>query len=222
MLNMMMMTFMYERRNKAETWDQQGLVPRAVTHIEKMKKSYGKYDIAGESKKRHTASKDGQQWSINLDDQECECKQWQISGLPCVLVPMRRPWKKYCSKYNSVSSYVTTDVDAIYAPPREVRPPPLIRPAGRPRKQRRKDVDELNGNGGERKCGKCGMIGHNKKTCKDPPVLPQLPIRRPISIQDIPVSQRELRAEMGFNITNDEPMSTRGRSGRSSIRGGGR
>ncbi|KAF6162136.1 hypothetical protein GIB67_008265 [Kingdonia uniflora] len=147
---MMMMTFIYERRNKAKTWDQQGLVPRAVTHIEKMKKSYGKYDIA------------------------------------------------------------------------EVRPPPVIRPTGRPRKQRRKDADKLNGNGGERKCVKCGMFGHNKKTCKGSPTLPQPPIRRPISRKDTPVSQRELRANMGFNITNDEPMGTRDRSGRSSIREGGR
>ncbi|KAF6159600.1 hypothetical protein GIB67_034562 [Kingdonia uniflora] len=188
-LNMMMMTFMYERRNKAETWDQQGLVPRAVTHIEKMKKSYSKYDIA-----------------------------------VCILVPMRRPGKKYCSKYYWVSSYVDTYADAIYAVEDEsswgkVRPPPLIRPAGRPRKKEKKDVDELNGNGGERKCGKCGMFGHNKKICKGPHALPQPPIRRPISRQDTPVNQRELRANMGFNITNNEPMSTRGKS---AIRGGGR
>ncbi|KAF6151345.1 hypothetical protein GIB67_040618 [Kingdonia uniflora] len=146
----------------------------------------------------------------------------------CVLVPMRRPWKKYCSKYYWVSSYVATYADAIYTiedesswgkPPREVRPPPLIRQAGRPRKQRRKDADELNGNGGERKCGKCRMFGHNKKTCKGPPTLPQTPIRRPISRQDTPLSQREVRASMGFNITNDEPMST---GGGSTIRGGGR
>ncbi|KAF6157877.1 hypothetical protein GIB67_015193 [Kingdonia uniflora] len=101
----------------------------------------------------------------------------------------------------------------------EVRPPPLIRLAGRPRKQRRKDEDELNGNGGERKCDKCGMFGHNKKTCKGLLAVPQSPLRRPLSRQDTHMSQRELRANIGFDTTNDEPIGTRGRS---TIRGGDR
>ncbi|KAF6158490.1 hypothetical protein GIB67_022087 [Kingdonia uniflora] len=182
-LNMMMMTLMHDRRTKASIGDQDGLVPRAVAHIAKLKKWYGKFDLAGVDKNKWTATKDGQRWTVNLDAQECECKEWQVFGLPCIhtvciLVWLRKPsWKKYCSEYHWVSTYMKAYASAVYAvadetswvkPPREFKPPPLLRPTGRPRKSRRKDEDELT-NGSARRCGKRGHYGHNKKTCKGSP-----------------------------------------------------
>ncbi|KAF6175399.1 hypothetical protein GIB67_036490, partial [Kingdonia uniflora] len=51
-----------------------------------------------------------------------------------------------------------------------VLPPPLVRRPGRPKKQRIKDQDEVLGNC--RRCGKCGALGHMKKTCKGPSAQP--------------------------------------------------
>ncbi|KAF6169633.1 hypothetical protein GIB67_004025 [Kingdonia uniflora] len=83
----------------------------------------------------------------------------------CILVWLRKAsWKKYCSEYHWVSTYVKTYVSTIYSvadetiwvkPPMEFRPPSLLRPTGRPRKSRRKGEDELT-NGSARRCGKCG------------------------------------------------------------------
>ncbi|KAF6172626.1 hypothetical protein GIB67_041949 [Kingdonia uniflora] len=84
------------RRTKAESWDQGGLVPRAVKHLEYLMAHYGS---------------------------------------------MR--WKE---------------------PPYVVDSPPLQRGRGRPRKERIRD-DEVNKV--QKKCGKCGAFGHNKKACKD-------------------------------------------------------
>ncbi|KAF6159381.1 hypothetical protein GIB67_032152 [Kingdonia uniflora] len=179
-LNMMMMTLMYDRRTKASIWDQDGLVPRAVAQIAKLKKWYGKFDLVGVDKNKWTAIKDCLRWTVNLDAQKCECKEWQVSGLPCVhpvciLVWLRKPsWKKYCSEYHWVSTYMKAYDNAVYPvadetswvkPPREFRPPPLLRPTRRPRKSRIKDEDKFT-NCSARRCGKRCHFEHNKKICK--------------------------------------------------------
>ncbi|KAF6133959.1 hypothetical protein GIB67_040723 [Kingdonia uniflora] len=38
---------MFERRTKAKSWDQGGLVPRAVKHLEYLMTHYGEYDMKG-------------------------------------------------------------------------------------------------------------------------------------------------------------------------------
>ncbi|KAF6156231.1 hypothetical protein GIB67_030234 [Kingdonia uniflora] len=204
-LNMMMMTLMYDRRTKTSIWDQDGLVPRAVAHIAKLKKWYGKFDLAGVDKNKWTATKDGQRWAINLDAQECEYKEWQVPGLPCVyavsiLIWLRKPsWKKYCSEYHWVSTYIKAYASTVYPPPREFRPPPLLRPIGRPRKSRRKDEDELT-NGSARRCGKCGYYRHNKKTCKGPPVVDKVVYnKKKLTRVDTLRSQEEIKVKFGFS-----------------------
>ncbi|KAF6141213.1 hypothetical protein GIB67_024297 [Kingdonia uniflora] len=89
-LSLMLMKLMFDRRTKVESWDQGGLVPRAVKHLEYL------------------------------------------------------------------------------MPPYVVDPPPLQRGRGRPRKERIRSDDEVNKV--QKKCGKCGAFGHNKKTCKGEPI----------------------------------------------------
>ncbi|KAF6139498.1 hypothetical protein GIB67_005135 [Kingdonia uniflora] len=61
---------------------------------------------------------------------------------------------KYCSHYHKVAAYVATYNQAVNPiadssewgePTREIRPPPLLRPAGRPRTLKRREADEVNG-----------------------------------------------------------------------------
>ncbi|KAF6153466.1 hypothetical protein GIB67_027333 [Kingdonia uniflora] len=124
-INLMMMKLAYDRRVRAQGWDQNFAVPRAKIHIDRIKRFYN----------------------------------------------------KYCSKYHMVSSYVKTysgSILAISDPSLwdktvdiEVLSPPLVRGTGRPRKVRRKGDDE--GGSQQKRCHKCGHLGHNKKTCKGPP-----------------------------------------------------
>ncbi|KAF6142496.1 hypothetical protein GIB67_039460 [Kingdonia uniflora] len=72
--------------------------------------------------------------------------------------------KRYCSEYHIVSSYVKTYSGSVLA----ISNPSLWdKGAGRPRKVRRKGDDE--GGSQQKRCHKCGHLGHNKKTCKGPP-----------------------------------------------------
>ncbi|KAF6142538.1 hypothetical protein GIB67_039502 [Kingdonia uniflora] len=85
----------------------------------------------------------------------------------------------FVSKYHKVSSYVKTYKDVIYPvvdpsewgqpQPPYFLPPPLVRGPKRPRKERIHDPDEKRPH---KRCGTCGCFGHNKTTCKDPPVVP--------------------------------------------------
>ncbi|KAF6135608.1 hypothetical protein GIB67_015461 [Kingdonia uniflora] len=49
-LSLMLMKLMFERRIKAKSWDQGGLVPRAVKHLEYLMAHYGEYDMEGGDK----------------------------------------------------------------------------------------------------------------------------------------------------------------------------
>ncbi|KAF6160395.1 hypothetical protein GIB67_019164 [Kingdonia uniflora] len=139
---MMMMTLMYDKRTKASTWDQDGLVPRAVAHIIKLKKWYGNFDLAVCILV----------WKRRPWKKYCSNYHWVSIYI-----------KAYA---NTV--YPVADEISWVQPPSEVRPPSLLRPTGRPRKSRRNDEDELT-NPRTRRCAKCEQYGHFKQTCKGPP-----------------------------------------------------
>ncbi|KAF6162752.1 hypothetical protein GIB67_029021 [Kingdonia uniflora] len=105
-LNLMLMKLHNKRRIKARAWDQRGLVPKALMHIEKLKIHYGEYDFEGEDDDGFVSiGTNGGRWKLNLLTHTCECNEWHLSGLPCihaasVIIPM--------SKYHHVSSYAVT------------------------------------------------------------------------------------------------------------------
>ncbi|KAF6172768.1 hypothetical protein GIB67_000826, partial [Kingdonia uniflora] len=75
---------------------------------------FGQYKVEGTTVKCFvTISGSGQKWKVNLAKFECQCREWQLTGLPyvhavCVLIPMRHPWIEYCSEYHTVAKYVPT------------------------------------------------------------------------------------------------------------------
>ncbi|KAF6171802.1 hypothetical protein GIB67_007323, partial [Kingdonia uniflora] len=86
---------------------------------------YGQYRVEGTTDKCFVAiSGSGQKWKVNLKKLECQCREWQLTGLPCVhavcvLIPMRHPWIEYCSEYHTVTKYVVTynfPIHAIHDP----------------------------------------------------------------------------------------------------------
>ncbi|KAF6162451.1 hypothetical protein GIB67_017339 [Kingdonia uniflora] len=146
-LNLMLMKLMYDRRLKAREWDQNGLVPRVVTYIEKMLNFFDLYRVEGTTDKYFVAIYgSGQKWKVNLENFECQCREWQLTGLPCVhavcvIIPMRHPWIE--------------------------------------------------------RCGKCGALGHMKKTCKGPSAQPSGTSTRQKNRLDTNISRAERRRNVG-------------------------
>ncbi|KAF6152565.1 hypothetical protein GIB67_013012 [Kingdonia uniflora] len=246
-LNLMLMKLMFDRRQKAKDWEEKCLVlvPRAQTHIDKLKRQYGQYRIEGTKKgDGNTGQVSGQRWRVNLGTHECDCHEWQVTGLLCVhvvfvIVPYRYSWANFVSEYHIVSSYVKTYKDVIYPvvnpsewgqpqPPYFVLPP-LVRGPGRPRKERIHDPDEKMPH---KRCGTCGCFGHNKTTCKGPPVVPIPRVVRTRQRQDTNTSRTNFMINIGLQVDaggerytgRTESEGRTGRNtvgGRTSARGGG-
>ncbi|KAF6165813.1 hypothetical protein GIB67_012710 [Kingdonia uniflora] len=100
------------------------------------------------------------------------------------------------------------DQDSI-VPRAQVEPPPLVRGTGRPRKVRKKDTDESSEKN-KKRCGKCGLYGHNKKTCKGQPAPKQPRKDRQIYRVDTRCSRDKNRRKIGF----DTPIRGENQEGR--------
>jgi hypothetical protein len=136
---------------------------------------------------RHTA---------DLTKQECSCKQWQLTSLPCrhaisFIGSLREvELEDYVSPYYSVAmfraAYATIvppmpdkslweKVDAGF----KIWPPILKRSAGRPRTRRFIGVEEGGSGKKRRKCERWNGFGHLSKTCNkhvyDPDAPPPAP-----------------------------------------------
>ncbi|KAF6159501.1 hypothetical protein GIB67_032272 [Kingdonia uniflora] len=141
----------------------------------------------------------------------------------CLLIPMRHPWIEYCSEYHTVAKYVSTYNLPIHAidDPSEwgqgytVLPPTLVRGPSRTKKKRIKDQDEVLGN--YRRCGKCGVLGHMKKTCKGPSAQPSGTSTRQRNRLDTNSCRVEHRRNVG--ASSQIPV-VRGRERGNSSRGG--
>ncbi|KAF6154969.1 hypothetical protein GIB67_018406 [Kingdonia uniflora] len=156
---------MFERRTKAESWDQGCLVPRAVKHLKYLMTHYGEYDMEGGDKNEWVLiSSTGARNALYLC---CKC----INPKEAIIEEF------FFSAYHFVASYVATYSGIIHpvsddthwaSPPYMVDLPPLQRGRGRPRKEIRKGDNEVHKE--QKKCGKCGAFGHNKKSCKSEPI----------------------------------------------------
>lgn len=130
----------------------------------------------------------GAQFTVDIRKKTCSCFLWDISGLPCchAIVAFKHQgvdvyemvdecYKKdlFLIVYNNVlypingkemwpQSTMTLPLD----------PPISVVQPGRPRRARRRDIDEGKDHGKRVKrfivihCSKCGQSGHNAKTCK--------------------------------------------------------
>ncbi|KAF6140318.1 hypothetical protein GIB67_031074 [Kingdonia uniflora] len=129
----------------------------------------------------------------------------------------------YDCEYHTIAKYVITynliihvidDPSEWGQPGFTVLPLPLVRGPGRPKKQKIKDQDEVLGNC--RSCGKCGALGHMKKTCKGPSAQPSGTSTRQRNRLDTNSSTTEHRRNGGRgreNSNNEPENSTNTRMG---------
>ncbi|KAF9611112.1 hypothetical protein IFM89_027005 [Coptis chinensis] len=97
---------------KAKEWDINGLVPAVVKKIEKMIEDIPNWDLEASNSSLYCIRdvKSDYRYTVNIVDQECSCRRWQLSGIVCVhavviLYKMRADWREYCSSYFWVSTY---------------------------------------------------------------------------------------------------------------------
>ncbi|KAF7823096.1 uncharacterized protein G2W53_021240 [Senna tora] len=124
---------------------------------------------------------------VDLISHTCECKAWQISGLPCkhgaaAIIYTRAKVENFCDAYYSIEKYITTYSGLVSPLPGlntleeiDLLPPPLRRLPGRPKKSRRREKDEAPPSDVRRKlstikCTNCGQLGHNKRSCQRAPI----------------------------------------------------
>lgn len=142
---------------------------------------------------------DGIRYTVDLENRTCGCRRWDLSGIPCkhalcAISYEGHDYYKYTHNCYTVDNYKTVYGQVIF--PINGRhewrksdlipmlPPNFGRPAGRPKKARRRERDEPelkqkkksrgktkeNSHGMRRqqktvKCGLCGVAGHNKRAC---------------------------------------------------------
>ncbi|KAF6149214.1 hypothetical protein GIB67_026070 [Kingdonia uniflora] len=120
-------------------------------------------------------------------ERKLKAREWDQNGLvprAVKMIELLKTYSHYYSHYHRVAAYVATYNQAVNPitdssewgeytftlmkqPTREIRPPPLLRPAGRPRILRRREADEVNGMVRQpRRCSKCQIFRHNNRTCK--------------------------------------------------------
>ena len=131
--------------------------------------------------------KEKREWRypVDLEARTCSCRQWQITGLPCIhalffITSLPGPAgniQQYVHDYYSVARFKATYAYALPAmegkqqwdmvdPGFKLCAPVLKRAAGRPRKSRIRPRSEGAGLGArKRKCTRCGGSGHFGKYC---------------------------------------------------------
>ncbi|TXG59801.1 hypothetical protein EZV62_014374 [Acer yangbiense] len=126
--------------------------------------------------------------AVKLREYTCACGRWQINGIPCCHA--MAAISHYCGRdavkdkvvefvHQSLtkSAYMHTYRSMIHPLPdqtmwpdvgtHQIIPPPLHVQPGRPKLQRKRELDERpkEGRTGSVVCKSCNKIGHNKRTC---------------------------------------------------------
>ncbi|KAL5764821.1 hypothetical protein ACOSQ2_017415 [Xanthoceras sorbifolium] len=139
----------------------------------------GEYELLGETRA----------YAAKLNLHSCECGVWQVSGVPCSHALAGISHYMQFSTLNDVvadfvhpsltkTTFLRTYESMIHPVPdlcmwpiistTPVIPPPIKTLPGKPRVAKRREADERPK--GTRVtsvvCRKCGLVGHNKRTCK--------------------------------------------------------
>ncbi|XP_059310258.1 uncharacterized protein LOC132061459 [Lycium ferocissimum] len=136
----------------------------------------------------YTVNDGPRRFIIDLKKKTCSCRMFQLDEIPCshawaVLKNKNLTANAYCSEVFKPETVVNTyDVPVDPLPDETewnvpkcisdevVMPPIYKRPPGRPKKKRDKPLQELIIGKPRNACGKCGRLGHNSRSCDNPPL----------------------------------------------------
>ncbi|KAH1032923.1 hypothetical protein J1N35_045097 [Gossypium stocksii] len=130
----------------------------------------------------------GSQHVVDLVENSCSCRNWDLTGIPCMyalaVIHLKDEFpdtyvQTWYTKQAQLQIY-SNFASPIRGPKQwaslsnmlPILSPPLRRPLGKPTKVRKKEPDEpqttdrLSKRGVEMRYNKCKRIGHNKRSCK--------------------------------------------------------
>ena len=161
---------------------------------------------------------------MNLRDKTCTCRLWQIQGISCVhacacIVKNGHSLTDYVCRYYSLDTmvslykYVLYPISGMHNWPRssevgfELEPPRTKCQRGRPRKKRREGNQvQVHADGAESltrttvmTCSRCGLDGHNRRTCNNDPRIPPPQASQP---SEEPRSERNAQGNMPSTSSN--------------------
>ncbi|KAL6204316.1 hypothetical protein ACLB2K_021584 [Fragaria x ananassa] len=161
--------------------------PRELLEKNKVKSATDCIPYATGSPQIEIESFGGSRHVVDLERRSCACRRWDLTGIPCKDVISAINFVRQSPEDYIDPCYLTKTYMVVYS--NTVKPvngmdlwipcgEPAILPleynrqSGRPRNKRFKDASELNLEGTKLgrvqkslKCGNCGVLGHNRKTC---------------------------------------------------------
>ncbi|PKA47053.1 hypothetical protein AXF42_Ash011727 [Apostasia shenzhenica] len=164
------------------------LVPSVVEQLREYNSFISDYNIKDASRTLEEVKGKGERHKVDLNKQECSCKEWQFTEIPCIHASAfirdlnHVDWSLYVSEYFHVASYQRAYEGTIVVMTRKnqwyhannflsLNPPHTIRPRGRPRKSKFKNfLEKLKQATSKRKhkCGRCRLFGHHRNSCRNP------------------------------------------------------
>jgi hypothetical protein len=128
---------------------------------------------------------------VDLQGRTCGCGRWQLNGIPCphavcaIYLNKGKP-ETYVSHWYMMDTYRKSYASGICPMPgldewpvdegvEPIEPPQPRKQCGRPKKQRKRGVNEqpdesikVSRKGYDVRCGNCGEKGHNARSCREP------------------------------------------------------
>jgi len=168
----------------------------------------------------------GEKFVVNVDNMDCSCRKWGITGVPCshslaAMKFLNLSVDPFVAHWFTKSTYEEIYCSIIYpvngqdvweiTPFPDVLPPLKCILPGRPKKKRRLQASEMKKDdtqvrrwGIRKKCSTCKQLGHNRITCPQaPPSPPTPPPTTTSDEQSVPPNQGPT-ADEGQNISNQQ------------------
>lgn len=165
------------------------ICPRIQTKLEKAKLESRNYISYATGDGRFEVENPWKREVVDLNNRTCTCKIWDLIGIPCghgvaAIYRMKGTPEDYVDPIYRTSTFLNAYTTTIGPVPSEenwptsnhinILPPHYKTAPGRPKKARKRAVDEPKNpfresrKGATMKCGNCGSIGHNARGCKGP------------------------------------------------------
>ncbi|XP_020682036.2 uncharacterized protein LOC110099280 [Dendrobium catenatum] len=106
---------------------------------------------------------------VDIERKHCTCGVWQLIGLPCIhaVAFIGNMFCRYRVAYDgAITALPGKEQWRVVVNCEQIGVPNTCRPRGRPRKRRL--LNFLEQDKRTHRCGRCGLWGHHRSTCKNP------------------------------------------------------